>query len=105
MNKNLIINIMFFLVFISFFGFNFLISFLGNILLIVILVPVLILLIALISFNSLKSKLNKCETCGTVSLGLSDKCLNCGGDLKKNDSEILKDASKTTVEIKAEEVQ
>ena len=105
MNKNLIIYIIFFLIFIPLFGFNFLISFLGNILILIILVPILILLIGVISFNSLKSKLNTCEACGTISLGLSNQCLNCGAELKKNNSEILKEASEATVEVKAEEIQ
>jgi len=103
-NKNLIY-ILFFLMIVYLFGFRFLISFLGNVLILITLIPILIILIALISFNSLKSKLNVCEVCGTVSLVQSEKCLNCGANLKQNNPEILKKASETTIEVKAEEIK
>mgnify|MGYP001240906711 CR=1 FL=1 len=89
------------------FGLNFLISFVGNILLLVILVPLLIFLIALISLNSLKSKVKICDQCGTTSLGLNNTCINCGADLSNSNVinyESLKKPSETTIEVKAEEV-
>ena len=104
-NKNLLIYIILFLIFIPLLGLNFIFTVLGNILLVIILIPILLFLLALISFNSFKSKFTTCEACGSISLGLTDKCLNCGADLKKNNSEILIEASESTVEIKAEEIQ
>ena len=104
-NKKLLTYMIFFLIFIPLLGLNFIFTFLGNILLLIILIPVLLILLALISFNSFKSKLRTCEACGSISLGSTDKCLNCGADLKKNNSEILVEASESTVEIKAEEIK
>ena len=105
LNKNLLIYILFFVLIVPIFGLNFLIGFLGNILLLIILIPILILLVAFISFNSLKSKLKTCESCGTISFGLNNKCLNCGASLEKDISTKLNQASETTIEIKAEEIQ
>ena len=104
-NKNIVIYVMVFLIILPLFGFNFLISFLGNILLLLILLPLLITLIGLIGISTFKSKLNTCETCGSISLDLNNKCLNCGADLKTSSSEILKDARETTIEVKAEEIK
>ena len=55
--------------------------------------------------NSFKSKLNICETCGSISLGLNNKCLNCGADIPISSSEILRDAKDSTIEVKAEEIK
>ena len=107
MNKSLVTYSLIFLIIIPIFGFNFLISFIGNILLLIFLVPFLIFLIALISFNALKSKVNKCNQCGTVSLGNNNNCTNCGADLYDvnfKNSEDLEKPSETTIEVKAEEV-
>ena len=105
LNKNLVISTMFFFIIVTLFGFNFLISILGNILLLLVLIPILISLVALIGINSFKSKLTTCESCGSISLGLDNKCLNCGADLKTSSSEILKNASESTIEVKAEEIK
>ena len=105
LNKNPVIFFMFFFIIFTLFGFNFVISFLGNILLLLILFPLLIALIALIGINSFKSKLNICETCGSISLGLNNKCLNCGADIPISSSEILRDAKDSTIEVKAEEIK
>ena len=106
-NKSLIIYSFTFLIFISFFGFNFLFNLLGNILLLLFLVPLLIFLIILISFNSLNSKVNICGQCGNVSLGINKTCRNCGEDLEsiysKNPGN-LKNPSEATIEVKAEEI-
>ena len=60
-----------------------------------------------IGFNSYKSKINKCSNCGTISLGLSQTCMNCGAELeniyKKN--QLDKKPSESTIEVKAEEVK
>ena len=108
MNKSLITYLIIFLLVIPIFGFNFLISLMGNILLLVLLIPLLIFLIVLISFNSLKSKINTCNQCGTTSLGINNTCINCGADLEKinqANSESLKRPSDTIIEVKAEEIK
>ena len=98
MNKSLII---YFLILIPIFGFNFFLNFLGNILLLIFLVPLLIFLIALISVNSLKSKSNICNQCGNISLGIDNTCINCGADLGDIN---IKQSSETIIEVKAEEI-
>ncbi len=100
-NKNLIIYFLLFLIIIPIFGFNLLLNLLGNILLLIFLVPLLIFLITLIGFYSLKSKFNKCEQCGSISLGLNNTCINCGADLGNIN---FKKPGETTIEIKAEEI-
>ena len=107
MNKNLVIISLIFLIVIPIFGFNFLINFIGNILLLILLVPFLIVLIIFLSFNSLKSKVIICNQCGDITLGLDNKCKNCGADLSKKNSknfDNLQKPSETTIEIKAEEI-
>ena len=107
-NKKLITYSAFFLIVIPLFGFNFLVSFLGNLLLLLFLVPLLLFLIIFISFNSLKSKVNICDQCGAISLGLNDTCMNCGADIKRTVSRTtgeLIEPSETTIEVKAEEIK
>ena len=89
---------------ISFFGINFFISFLGNILLLLILIPLLLLIVFFISFNSYKSKINTCKSCGAISLGLSETCINCGANLENiiNNNQIDKKPSESTIEVEAE---
>ena len=108
MNKSLIIYLLIFLLVIPIFGFNFLISLIGNVLLLAFLIPLLIFLIILISFNSLKSKVNTCNQCGSISLGINKTCMKCGADLdniKSKNSESFKKPSETTIEVKAEEIK
>ncbi len=92
---------------ISIFGINFFISFLGNILLLLFLIPLLLFLILLISFNSYKSKINTCDNCGAISLGLNDTCMKCGEELENTnkESKFDKNPSERTIEVKAEEVK
>ena len=107
-NKNLITYSLIFLIVVPIFGINFLISFIGNILLLILLIPVLIFLIAFISFNSFKSKVKTCNKCGTASFSLNDTCMNCGtdlGNLNIENSDELNKPSETTIEVKAEEVK
>ena len=89
---------------ISFFGINFFISFLGNILLLLLLIPLLLLIVFFISFNSYKSKINTCNSCGAISLGLSETCVNCGANLENiiNNNQIDKKPSESTIEVEAE---
>ena len=103
-NQSLIRYTLIFLLLVTFFGFNFLVNLIGNILLLLLLVPVLLLLIAFISFNSLKSKLNRCDNCGTISLGLTNTCINCGSVLSEDSME-FENPSQSTIEVKAEEIK
>ena len=106
-NKTLLTYTLITFVIISIFGINFFISFLGNILLLLFLIPLFLLLILFIGFNSYKSKINTCNNCGAISLGLSDTCMNCGENLKDSNKESKydKNPSERTIEIKAEEVK
>ena len=106
-NKNLFTYGLIILIIIPFFGINFFISFLGNIILLLFLIPLFLLLLIFIGFNSYKSKINTCSSCGSISLGLSETCINCGANLdnisKKN--KIDKKPSESTIEVKAEEIK
>ena len=105
-NKNLLIYSLIILIVIPFFGFNFFISFVGNILLLLFLIPLLLIVLVFMGFNSYKSKINTCSNCGVISLGFSETCMNCGANLKninkKNQS--YKKPSESTIDVKAEEI-
>ena len=106
-NKTLLTYSLILIIVIPIFGLNFLINIIGNILLLIFLVPLLIFLISFISFNSLKSKVKTCNQCGTVSLGNSNTCMNCGSnfeDINPTKFENLEKPSEITIEVKAEEV-
>ena len=106
-NKNLLTYSLIILIAIPIFGFNFLISFVGNILLLLFLIPLLLLILVFIGFNSYKAKINTCSNCGSISLGSSETCMNCGADLenisKKN--QLNKKPSESTIEVEAEEIK
>ncbi len=106
-NKNLLNYSLIILIVIPIFGFNFFVSFLGNIILLLFLIPLLLLLLVFIGFSSYKSKINTCSNCGAISLGLSETCMSCGADLvnisKKN--QLDKKASESTIDVKAEEIK
>ena len=106
-NKNLLTYSLIILIVIPIFGFNFFISFIGNILLLLFLIPVLLLILVFIGFNSYKSKINMCSNCGAISLGLSETCNNCGANLENisKDNQLDKKPSESTIEVKAEEVK
>ncbi len=106
-NKTLLIYTLITLLLISIFGINFFLSFISNILIILFLIPLLLLLIVFIGFNSYKSKINTCNNCGAISLGLSDICMNCGGELNNinKGNELDKNPSDRTIEVKAEEIK
>ena len=105
-NKTLLTYLLITLIVISIFGFNFLISFIGNILILLILIPLLLLLLVFIGFNSYKSRLNICNNCGAISLDLRETCINCGANLKdiRERNKIEKKPSESTIEIEAEEI-
>tara|TARA_B100001989_G_scaffold237067_1_gene199454 strand:- start:380 stop:721 length:342 start_codon:yes stop_codon:yes gene_type:complete len=106
-NNKLLTFFLIILIVIPIFGINFLISFLGNILLLLFLIPLLLLLIVFIGFNSYKSKIDTCNECGALSFGFNDTCMNCGAELnnlsKKNGIDTK--PSESTIEIKAEEIK
>ena len=106
-NKNLLTYSLIILLVIPIFGINFLISLFGNILLLLFLVPLLLVLLVFIGFNSYKSKINTCSSCGAISLGLSETCINCGANLDNtsNNSQFNKKPGESTIEVKAEEVK
>ena len=105
-NKNLLTYSLIILIFIPIFGINFFVSFLGNILLLLFLIPLLLVILVLIGFNSYKSKIYTCNSCGAISLGLSENCINCGANLKIiNNNQFDENPSESTIEVKAEEVK
>ena len=89
------------------FGINLFISFIGNILLLLFLFPLLIVILIFVGFNSYKSKINRCSSCGAISLGLSETCMNCGANLENisKNNQFDKKPSESTIEVKAEEVK
>ena len=103
-NKTFLTYSLIILIVIPIFGINFLITFLGNILLLLFLIPLLLLLVGFIVFNSYKSKINTCANCGVISLGLNETCINCGANLDKI-NELDQKPSESTIEIKAEEIK
>ena len=106
-NKNLLIYSLLILLVIPIFGINLFISFLGNILLLLFLIPLLLIILVFIGFKSYKSKINTCSSCGAISLGLSETCINCGANLDNisNNSQFNKKPGESTIEVKAEEVK
>ena len=106
-NKNFLTYSLILIIITAIFGINFLISFLGNILILLFLIPLFIFLLILVGFNYYKSKFNQCSNCGAISLGLSDTCITCGADLndinKRNQFD--KKPSESTIEVKAEEIK
>ena len=106
-NKNILTYSLIILIVIPIFGINFFISFISNVLILLFLIPVLLLLLVFIGFNSYKSKIKTCNSCGAISLGLSENCMNCGANLENinNNNQFDKKPSESTIEVKAEEVE
>ena len=106
-NKNLLTYSLIILIVIPIFGINFFISFLGNIILLLFLIPLLLVILVFIGFNSYKTRINTCSSCGAISLGLSETCMNCGANLENtnNKNQFDKKPSESTIEVKAEEVK
>ena len=106
-NKNLLTYSLIILIVIPIFGFNFFISFVGNILLLLFLIPLLLLVLVFMGFNSYKSKINTCSNCGAISLGLSETCISCGANLDKigNKNQLDNRPSESTIDVKAEEIK
>ena len=106
-NKNLVAYSLIILIAIPIFGINFFISFLGNILLLLFLIPLFLLLLVFLGFKFYKSKINTCSSCGAISLGLGETCMNCGGDLEdiSKKDQLSKKPSERIIEVKAEEIK
>ena len=106
-NKNLLTYSLIILIVIPIFGINFFISFLGNILLLLFLITILLVILIFIGFNSYKSKINTCNNCGAISLGLSETCMNCGANLENisQKNQFGNKPCESTIEVKAEEVK
>jgi len=106
-NKNFLTYSLIILIVIPIFGINFFISFLGNVLLLLFLIPLLLVILVFIGFNSFKSNICRCNSCGAISLGLSENCMNCGANLENigNNNQFDKKPSESTIEVKAEEVK
>ncbi len=106
-NKNLLTYLLIMLIIIPIFGIKFLISLFGNILLLLFLVPLLLVILVFIGFNSYKSKINTCNSCGAISFGLGETCMNCGANLENISKydQFDKKPSESTIEVKAEEIK
>ena len=106
-NKNLLTYSLIILIAIPIFGINFFISLLGNILLLLFLIPILLIILVFIGFNTYKSKINTCNSCGAISLGLNETCMNCGANLENisQKNQFGNKPSESTIEVKAEEVK
>jgi len=92
-NKSLLTYSLIILIVIPIFGINFLISFLGNILLLLFLIPLLLLILVFIGFNFYNSKINT--------------YIKFGEDFKdiSNRNQVDKKPSESTIEVKAEEIK
>ena len=106
MNKSLLTYSIISFLLIFFFGFNFLLSLLGNILILIFLTPILLILIAFLGINFFKSKFKICTNCGTTIFSTSESCINCGSSFNEiNYNRNYSDnASSETIEIDAEEI-
>ena len=106
-NKNLFTYSLIMLIVVPIFGINFFISFLGNILLLILLITLLLVILVFLGFNSYKSKIITCNSCGAISIGLSDNCMHCGAKLDNisNKNQFDKKPSESTIEVKAEEIK
>ena len=106
-NKNLLTYALIILIVIPIFGFKFFISFVGNILLLLFLIPLLLLVLVFMGFNFYKSNINTCNSCGAISLGLGETCMNCGANLENIsiNNQFDKNPSESTIEVNAEEVK
>jgi len=106
MNKSLFTYSIISFLIIFFFGFNFLFSLLGNILILLFLTPILLIGIAFLGINSFKSKFKVCTNCGTTVLVNDNSCTYCGSKFSetKNKENYSEDASSEIIEIEAEEI-
>ena len=106
-NKNILTYSLIILIIIPIFGIKFIAGLLSNILLLLFLIPLLIILLVFLVFNYYKSKINTCSSCGAVSLGLSENCMNCGANFNNinKGNQLDKKPSESTIEVQAEEIK
>ena len=106
-NKTLLTYSLIILIVIPIFGINFLVSFLGNILLLLFLIPLLLILLIVMGFNFYKEKISTCSNCGAINFGLNETCSSCGANLNNisHINQFDKKPSESTIEVKAEEVK
>ena len=105
MNKSLVTYSIISFLIIFFFGFNFLFSLLGNILILLFLTPILLIIIAFLTINSFKSKFKICTNCGKTMISNDENCLYCGSNFSEIDNNnYSEDAGSETIEIEAEEI-
>ena len=107
MNKSLVTYSIISFLIIFFFGFNFLFSLLGNILILLFLTPILIIIIVFLGLNSFKLNFKVCSNCGKTMLSEGDNCLYCGSNFSKieNNKKYSDEAGNETIEIEAEEIK
>ena len=106
MNKSLFTYSIISFLIIFFFGFNFLFSLLGNILILLFLTPVLLIIVAFLGINSFKAKFKVCTNCGTIMINQGESCQYCGSSFSEieNNKNYSENASSETIEIEAEEI-
>jgi len=106
-NKNSLTYLLIIVIIFPIFGIKFFISILGNLLILLFLIPILVLLLAFIGLNFYQSKIKTCGNCGSINLGFSETCMNCGSDLHVTNEKNKLDQkpSESTIEVKAEEIK
>ena len=106
MNNSLVTYSLISFLIIFLFGFNFLFSLLGNILILLFLVPILFIILAFLGINSFKSKFKVCTNCGTTMISESENCVYCGSNFNQNENNknYTDNACNETIEIEAEEI-
>ena len=106
-NKNLLTYSLIILIVIPIFGINFFISLLSNLLILLFFIPLLFLILILMGINYYKSKVNICSSCGAISFGSKETCMNCGAVVENmsNNNQLYKKPSESTIEVKAEEIK
>ena len=106
-NKNILTYSIIIIMVIPILGINFVIGLIGNILILLLLIPLLIILLVFLGLTYYKSKINTCNKCGAISLGLNKTCMNCGANLENmnNNNQFDKKPSESTIDVKAEEIK
>ena len=106
MNKSMVTYIIISFLIIFVFGFNFLFTLLGNILILLFLIPILLIVIVFLTIISLKSKFKVCTNCGASMIIDNESCLYCGSNFSEidNNKNYAENAGSETIEIEAEEI-
>ena len=106
MNKSLLTYSIISCIVIFFFGFNFIFSLLGNILILLFLIPIILIFIVFLGINFFKSKFKVCTNCGSTIISEAENCLYCGSKYSEleNNNNYSENAGSETIEIEAEEI-